>query len=181
LIHILDNELRLITPTVPVEDDDLDEAIPSTEKHYQLTHDFLVDSLQEWLSQKQKETRRGRAVLMMEQRYSIWKVKEERRFLPSLAETLSILLHTRRGDRSAHVNKMIELSLHHVVRVFILFLVAAFLTTILFTYIIVRYGSVIGRLLTFPPVTCVIVIVLVHKTIQRFASSRFAHRASRGR
>ena len=33
------------------------------EKYYQLTHDYLVHSLRDWLTRKQKETRRGRAEL----------------------------------------------------------------------------------------------------------------------
>ena len=31
------------------------------QKHYQLTHDYLVGPIRQWLAQKQKETRRGRA------------------------------------------------------------------------------------------------------------------------
>ena len=31
----------------------------SGQKYYQLTHDYLVPSLREWLTRKQKETRRG--------------------------------------------------------------------------------------------------------------------------
>jgi serine/threonine protein kinase len=141
LIHILDNELRLITPTAPEGDEGGTETTQSSERFYQLTHDFLVDSLQEWLSRKQKETRRGRAVLMMEQRYSIWKVMEERRFLPSLAETLTILLHTRRLDRSADVNKMLEMSLYRFVRMFILLIVLAVILSVPATYLLARYIS----------------------------------------
>ena len=31
------------------------------ERYYQLTHDYLVHSLRDWLTRKQRETRRGRA------------------------------------------------------------------------------------------------------------------------
>ena len=66
LIRILDHELRLITPTDPegkVGDDDSLSSIPSGLKYYQLTHDYLVHSLRDWLTRKQKETRRGRGEL----------------------------------------------------------------------------------------------------------------------
>jgi hypothetical protein len=36
--------------------------------YYQLTHDYLVPSLREWLTRKQKETRRGRAELRLAER-----------------------------------------------------------------------------------------------------------------
>src|SRR5207249_4723002 len=52
LLQILDNELRLITPSDP-------EGLPATnpqqgtaetnQPYYQLTHDYLVPALREWL------------------------------------------------------------------------------------------------------------------------------------
>ena len=67
LIRILDSELRLITPTDPDGFDDEEEvASDPDQKYYQLTHDYLVPSLREWLTRKQKETRQGRAELILE-------------------------------------------------------------------------------------------------------------------
>ncbi len=83
LIHILDPELRLITPTdpsgkdegfgrmkeeggringenPPTEADRSDSSFtlhPSSFRYYQLTHDYLVHSLRDWLTRKQRETR----------------------------------------------------------------------------------------------------------------------------
>src|SRR5262249_30248194 len=60
LLRILDPELRLITPTDP-EDASLEWAPTHVYgRYYQLTHDYLVHSLRDWLTRKQKETRRGR-------------------------------------------------------------------------------------------------------------------------
>lgn len=66
LIHILDRELRLITPTDPEgsEEDSSSQAVAG-KKYYQLTHDYLVPSLRDWLTRKQRETRRGRAELRL--------------------------------------------------------------------------------------------------------------------
>jgi hypothetical protein len=105
LIHILDGELRLITPTDPEGSGDVQRIDSSVGRYYQLTHDYLVHSLREWLTRKQRETRRGRAELVLEDRYALWKDKRERRHLPALAESISIMLHInsreiRTGRRS---------------------------------------------------------------------------------
>jgi len=65
LLRILDGELRLITPTDPEGHESQSKSDSSTQ-YYQLTHDYLVPSLREWLTRKQKETRRGRAELKLE-------------------------------------------------------------------------------------------------------------------
>ncbi|HQZ66326.1 MAG TPA: SUMF1/EgtB/PvdO family nonheme iron enzyme, partial [Planctomycetaceae bacterium] len=63
---------------------------PSSFGYYQLTHDYLVPSLREWLTRKQKETRRGRAELKLAERSSLWNARPENRHLPSLIEWLGI-------------------------------------------------------------------------------------------
>lgn len=80
LIDLLDRELRMITP---VED----EATPT----YQLTHDFLVPGLREWLTLKRRETWRGQATLCLEERAVQWSPTKDARFLPSLGEYLRIV------------------------------------------------------------------------------------------
>jgi serine/threonine protein kinase/formylglycine-generating enzyme required for sulfatase activity len=91
LIGILDSELRLITPTDP-EGSSGEGQSPRgvAERYYQLTHDYLVHSLREWLTRKQRETRRGRAELRLAERAAIWESKPENRHLPSLAEWATI-------------------------------------------------------------------------------------------
>src|SRR5262249_49566271 len=80
LIRILDGDIRLITPT------DIDEVgeeelscRPSSlaPRYYQLTHDYLVPSLEDWLTRKQRETRRGRAELALADRASVWHARPE--------------------------------------------------------------------------------------------------------
>ncbi|CAN5609747.1 hypothetical protein BH11PLA2_BH11PLA2_06810 [soil metagenome] len=89
LMKMLDNELRLVTLTESAND------ASGSGTHYQLTHDFLVPSLHDWLTRKQQETRRGRAELLLAERASLWAVKPEPRFLPSLSETISIRTLTK--------------------------------------------------------------------------------------
>jgi serine/threonine protein kinase/formylglycine-generating enzyme required for sulfatase activity len=103
LVRILDNELRLITPADPdgVEGGEWqvtgkggqDRQLPSEPatghappaiRFYQLTHDYLVHSIREWLTRKQKETRPGRAELLLADQAAIWNSRPENRQLPSL-------------------------------------------------------------------------------------------------
>ena len=72
LIRILDPELRLITPTDP--EGSASEGQPThTERAVttNLTHDYLVHSLRDWLTRKQRETRRGRAELRLAERSAL--------------------------------------------------------------------------------------------------------------
>jgi eukaryotic-like serine/threonine-protein kinase len=90
LIHILDPELRLITPTDPEGSASEGQANLPSGQYFQLAHDYLVHSLRDWLTRKQKETRRGRAELKLAERSSLWNAKPENRHLPTLREWLGI-------------------------------------------------------------------------------------------
>jgi serine/threonine protein kinase/formylglycine-generating enzyme required for sulfatase activity len=97
LIRILDSELRLITPTDPEgSGNDLDgpARLDAGQKYYQLTHDYLVHSLRDWLTRKQRETRRGRAAIRLIERSQLWSSKRENRFLPSTWEWANVRLMT---------------------------------------------------------------------------------------
>jgi eukaryotic-like serine/threonine-protein kinase len=99
LIRILDSEIRLITPTDPEGKDAYEDSVTQAragQKYFQLTHDYLVHSLREWLTGKQKETRRGRAELKLFDTSMTWNTKPENRFLPSLVEWLNIRTLTDR-------------------------------------------------------------------------------------
>jgi serine/threonine protein kinase/formylglycine-generating enzyme required for sulfatase activity len=71
---------------------------PPTTRYYQLTHDYLVPALRAWLTRKQKETRRGRAELLLADRASVWTARPENRQLPSLLQWLQIRLLTRKKN-----------------------------------------------------------------------------------
>lgn len=86
LLGILDSEVRLITPTEPDASTEGQAPASSRHKYYQLTHDFLVPSLRDWLTRKQKETRRGRAELRLAERARLWTTKRETQQLPGLRE-----------------------------------------------------------------------------------------------
>jgi len=125
LIHILDPELRLITPTEAEEKDEQgrmkqdggtgsasDSSFilhpSSSPKYYQLAHDYLVHSLRDWLTRKQKETRRGRAELRLADRSASWNTKPENRRLPSVLEWANIRLLTKRRDWAEPQRRMMK-------------------------------------------------------------------------
>jgi serine/threonine protein kinase len=102
LVTILHRDLKIITAVseekAELQGQELGSLPLGTgagERSYQLTHDYLVRPLREWLTRKQKETRQGRAELMLQERVAIWRDKKENKQLPSLPETLSIYYYTR--------------------------------------------------------------------------------------
>jgi serine/threonine protein kinase/formylglycine-generating enzyme required for sulfatase activity len=91
LLRILDSEIRLIRLTDPRGQEDALAVENNIDvKYFQLTHDYLVPSLRDWLTRKQKETRRGRAELLLEDCASAWDARPENRQLPSLWHWYSI-------------------------------------------------------------------------------------------
>jgi hypothetical protein len=118
LIRILDNEIRLITPTDP-EDKEGDSSSHDQAgvKYYQLTHDYLVPSLRDWLTRKQKETRRGRAELLLADRAAVWNARPENRQLPSLMLWFQIRWLTQKKNWTQPQQKMMaKAGRYHVVR-----------------------------------------------------------------
>ncbi len=98
LMRILDPELRLVTPTDPAGLESDETPAAPRPQFYQLTHDYLVGPLREWLRRKQRESRRGRAELRLADRVALWVLRPESRHLPSVREWFQILLLTRRRD-----------------------------------------------------------------------------------
>jgi serine/threonine protein kinase/formylglycine-generating enzyme required for sulfatase activity len=110
LLRILDREVRLVTPTDPegIPDDETGPARETTAggPSYQLTHDYLVPTLRQWLTRKQRETYRGRAELRLAERATTWAVKPESRHLPAWWEWLTIRLLTRKKNWTPTQRKM---------------------------------------------------------------------------
>jgi formylglycine-generating enzyme required for sulfatase activity len=109
LLDILDSELRLLTPADPEgKQEGSVSSLPPGAKYYQLTHDYLVPSLRDWLTRKQKETRRGRAELLLADRASVWNGRPENRQLPSLPQWGNIWFSTRKKNWTEPQRKMMR-------------------------------------------------------------------------
>jgi formylglycine-generating enzyme required for sulfatase activity len=119
LLRILDTELRLVTPTDPEGRDEGGELRDETGnaeglggvsslRHYQLTHDYLVPAIRQWLTRKQRETWRGRAELRLAERAALWSIKRENRHLPAWWEWANIRLFTRSKDWTEPQRRMMR-------------------------------------------------------------------------
>ena len=104
IIRILDSELRLITPTDP----ESRPNAPEGERYYQLTHDYMVPLLRQWLTRRKKESLRGRTELRLDELTSEWKIKPDSRRLPTLQEYLAICLLTRKRWWSETEHRMMQ-------------------------------------------------------------------------
>ncbi len=97
LIQILDRELRLITPVDLAITSDGKATVATSDGYYQLAHDYLVSSLRDWLTSKQKETAKGRARLLLIEQANNWQQRQDQRQLPSRFQWLQIRLQTSRS------------------------------------------------------------------------------------
>ncbi len=119
LLDLLDTQLRLVTPTDPAGAAVTDESVNELgdEKWYQLTHDYLVGSLREWLKNRQQESAAGRAELKLRETTKLWNAKRENRRLPTLRESIAIGTLTQRSDWSEPQREMMRAAgRHHTFR-----------------------------------------------------------------
>ena len=114
LIRMLDTELHLITPVDP-EGSGAEDApsLPASGQSYQLTHDYLVHALRDWLTRKQRETIQGRAELRLATITSSWSDRPGPRRLPSPLEWLSIIAYTRPAAWSSAERRMMRAATRH--------------------------------------------------------------------
>src|SRR5262249_42283775 len=97
----------LLTPTDPEGKDDADPSTVQTgARYYQLTHDYLVPALRDWLTRKQKETRRGRAELLLADQAGVWNARPENPQLPALWQLQRTRWETQKKDWPPPQQKM---------------------------------------------------------------------------
>jgi formylglycine-generating enzyme required for sulfatase activity len=123
LLRILDSELRLITPSEKLDTQGEDNASsqqqsnlenesegsrPGGERLYQLTHDYLVPSLRNWLVHEQGGTPKGRAELKLAERADAWNSVQETKQLPTFFEWLRIRRHTESRKWLAKEQRMMQ-------------------------------------------------------------------------
>ena len=99
LRQILDTELRLITPS------DAEEGV-----RYQITHDYLVPSIREWIERQRSDTKRGRAQLRLENLSAAWTVDADRRHVPGIADYLRIVTRTNRREWTEGQRRLMKMA-----------------------------------------------------------------------
>jgi formylglycine-generating enzyme required for sulfatase activity len=104
---------------------------PPATRYYQLTHDYLVPALRQWLTRKQRETFRGRAELRLADRAALWQGRPQTRHLPTWWEWVDICLFARRRDWSETQQQMMrKATRYHAARTGILVLFFALVAAI---------------------------------------------------
>ncbi len=93
VLDVLDRQLRLITPTDP----DLDNSSDSGKRitYYQLSHDFLVPSVRNWLQRDLRRSPTGRALLRFKAQSSEWAKSHDDRNLPTFLEFIQYQRHVK--------------------------------------------------------------------------------------
>jgi serine/threonine protein kinase len=136
LVRILDNDLRLVTPFEPVgSSDEASPSQPAAGRYYQLTHDYLVHALRDWLSRKQRETHRGRSELRLAAITSSWRTRPGTRQLPSPLEWLDIICFTKARSWSGAERQMMRAATrHYAVRALGALLVLAIISIAILEY-----------------------------------------------
>ena len=119
LCTVLEHDLQLISP-VECHTNESDKP------HYQLTHDFLVPAIRNWLRVHEQASWRGWLNLRLKERSDTWEAAPSTRTLPSLWETVAITACTNRERWSAGQRKMMRRA-HWVHGIFTIFVASLFL------------------------------------------------------
>ncbi|MCG8599064.1 MAG: SUMF1/EgtB/PvdO family nonheme iron enzyme, partial [Verrucomicrobiales bacterium] len=110
LIYLLVRTFRLLSPS---------QAIGKTEEgHYNLSHDYLVPVLRNWIDEEKQRTKQGRAQLLLRDRAKIWKLDGTWRSLPSFAEWCRIVFFARSSEwNDSECSMMKRTSIRETIRV----------------------------------------------------------------
>ena len=107
LMLIMESDLKLISATESL-DRTRSESNPSMTEQttYQLSHDFLVPSIREWLTAKQRESFRGRLHQRLTEQAGLWSQQKENRFLPGFWEWMQVRTVLSASQLSAEEKEM---------------------------------------------------------------------------
>ncbi len=120
LMRVLDSETRLLTPVDPEVTGGFTPFDKPTGRFFQLTHDYLVPSLRQWLTRKKRATRSGRVELRLAERATMWNAMPEGRQLPSAWEWMSIRSMTRPSAWTDSQRRMMRAAAKKHARTFLL-------------------------------------------------------------
>lgn len=99
LLSILESQLKLISAFEDIDSHRDDKSKSDKSSHsYQLSHDFLVPSIREWLSEKERATLIGRTKARFSEQSMRWQARHDSRFLPSFLDWAIIRVFVRKHD-----------------------------------------------------------------------------------
>ncbi|MCA9135823.1 MAG: SUMF1/EgtB/PvdO family nonheme iron enzyme [Planctomycetales bacterium] len=134
LIAVLDGELHLITPTDRTEDDSFSNESSVSEigtTGYQLTHDFLIAPIRQWVELRNRTTKAGKARLRLEEFSKLYRSRPMPQALPTLAEYIAVRRYVSPASYTNHQAVMMSSARrHHLIRIGILLLVACTVTAL---------------------------------------------------
>ena len=99
VLEILLNSTRLISQVDRANDSEI-----SDERYYQLSHDFLVGPIHDWLERQRLGSWRGRAHLRLAELSKAWTPDNDARFLPTTGEWARVMLGVPQRIRGHHSN-----------------------------------------------------------------------------
>jgi hypothetical protein len=103
LLNLMEGDLKLLTKVAADQPEgevpQTGEDRPAQPAMYQLTHDYLVGSIRDWLDERSRSSRGGRAKLMLRTQTELWnRLNRSKRYLPTSMEWLGIRLRTTRAE-----------------------------------------------------------------------------------
>lgn len=113
LVTLLDSELHLITPTDRNEDASLSGETSGSDPSllgYQITHDFLIAPIRQWVDVRTRTTKEGKAKLRLEEFTALYQSKPRPQSLPSVIEYLQIRLHTLASSYNDSQRRMMQVA-----------------------------------------------------------------------
>lgn len=111
LIRILDNELHLITPMDRSSGESFSvDSIHSSasETGYQLTHDFLITPIHQWLELRALGTRSGQAQARLEEFAELYHARPKPQSLPTLTEYITLRRRIKPGIWTEPQKRMMD-------------------------------------------------------------------------
>ena len=113
LLEMLDGELRLVTRTSPSQVAIDEEGNSNEDEYYQLSHDYLVPVLRNWIGSEKQRFLSGRLNNRMAEISAIWQEVPDSRYLPSWSENLKFRLFTKSNSWTPIQREMMEASRRH--------------------------------------------------------------------
>ena len=141
IIHLLETELKLVTATEPdtsIEHTKSSSSSQSGSAFFQLTHDYLVPSIRNWLDAKLRNTRRGRALIRLRELAAQVVPGQKPKYLPSVLEWISWKLWIAKEKKTNAELVILQHGLNKSLLVFSLWFLAVAISLIVGFYSFAR-------------------------------------------